>query len=119
MKQLTLRRSRDGRILASCLVDEDAQTMTFTIDESIKVNSLMPPFQSFFIDRIMKSYFNHDVELSDVCINWKFENDLNGNLTKVIVKDYGKDSFGATRSSEIINTLQWALGRMLDRKEGH
>jgi hypothetical protein len=84
----------------------------------VKVSQNVPPFQTFFVNRILKGFESKDQELvaagklklSDA-LSFAVE-EKDGVISKVTVKNY-RDS---SRLNEILSTINWALTRMLEKK---
>lgn len=111
-----LRRTKDGEILASASIESEKIVITPAVE--IKLSSSIPPFQSFFVNRILKGYQSKDLEASKagnlpateaLQYNVK-END--GFITEVTIVNYRDKS----RLNEILSTATWAFARMLEKK---
>jgi hypothetical protein len=83
----------------------------------MKFNVNTPPFQSFFINRILEGMKNKDKErvergelASDEAIDYNVD-DEDGVIRKIVVNNYRDKE----RLDEIINTATWALARMLEK----
>jgi hypothetical protein len=83
----------------------------------MKFNVNTPPFQSFFINRILEGMKNKDKErvergelASDEVIDYNVD-DEDGVIRKIVVNNYRDKE----RLDEIINTAAWALARMLEK----
>ena len=83
----------------------------------MKFNVNTPPFQSFFINRILEGMKSKDkeyverreIELSNT-INYNVD-DENGLIKKIVINNY-RDM---ERLNEIINTASWVFSRMLEK----
>jgi hypothetical protein len=111
-----LRRSKDGLLIASAFVSPDMLVVVPSSD--VKVSQTVPPFQTFFINRILKGYEAKDQELvssgkmnASDALSYQVE-EKDGIISKVTVKNYRDNS----RLNEIISTINWALTRMLEKK---
>lgn len=111
-----LRRTKDGEVLANASIE--VEKIVITPADKVKLSSSIPPFQSFFVNRILKGYQSKDLESSKA-----------GNLPATEVLQYNvKESDGfiaevtianyrdKARLNEILNTATWAFARMLEKK---
>jgi hypothetical protein len=115
-EQRQLRRSKDGLLIASAFVSPEKLVVVPSSD--VKVSQTVPPFQTFFINRILKGYEAKDNELvssgkmnASDALSYQVE-EKDGIITKVTVKNYRDNS----RLNEIISTVNWAFTRMLEKK---
>ena len=111
-----LRRAKDGLLIASAFVSPEKLVVVPSSD--VKVSQSTPPFQTFFINRILKGYESKDHELvasgkvkQSEILSFNIE-EKEGIISKVTVKNY-RDN---TRLNEILSTINWALIRMLEKK---
>jgi hypothetical protein len=111
-----LRRSKDGLLIASAFVSPEKVVVIPSTD--VKVSQTIPPFQTFFVNRILKGYENKDQELvssgklnQSEALSFVVE-EADGIITKVTVKNYRDTS----RLNEILSTINWAFARMLEKK---
>lgn len=111
-----LRRAKDGLLIASAFLSPDKLVVIPSSD--VKVSQTTPPFQTFFINRILKGYQSKDQELvtsgkmkqSEVL---SFEvGEKDGVIAKVTIRNYGDNM----RLNEILSTINWAFTRMLEKK---
>ena len=112
----SLRRSKDGKLLASAFVSPGQITIVPSSD--VKLTQTTPPFQSFFLNRILKGYESRDLEMaqsgslqSSEVLKYEVA-ESEGHIDKIIVKNYRDKS----RLNEILNTVTWAFSRMLEKK---
>ena len=111
-----LRRAKDGLLIASAFVSPENLVVIPSSD--VKVSQTTPPFQTFFINRILKGFESKDQELvtsgkmkqSDVLSYEVDERD--GFISKVSIRNY-RDNM---RLNEILSTINWAFTRMLEKK---
>ena len=112
----TLRRTKDGMLMANAIISPD--TITIVPASDVKLSQTTPPFQSFFINRILKGYESRDLEMSQAGTLQpsevlKYEvTETDGHIEKITVRNYGDKS----RLNEILNTVNWAFSRMLEKK---
>lgn len=112
VKQL---KTKDNVILANAYAAPESVTIVPVSEMQFNVNT--PPFQSFFINRILGGMKDKDKERvergelkPDEVINYVID-DENGVIRKIIVNNYrDKD-----RLNEIFNTAAWVLARMLEK----
>ncbi|MHB8565968.1 MAG: hypothetical protein ACYC7D_02990 [Nitrososphaerales archaeon] len=111
-----LRRSKDGLVMANAFIAPERVTIVPTSD--VKLAQSTPPFQSFFVNRILKGFESKDTELAQSGLiekNLAFSYDIeevDGNISRVTIKNYREKS----RLNEILNTISWAFSRMLEKK---
>lgn len=111
-----LRRAKDGLLIASAFVSPEKLVVIPSSD--VKVSQTTPPFQTFFINRILKGFESKDQELvtsgkmkqSEVLSYEVDERD--GVISKVSIRNY-RDNM---RLNEILSTINWAFTRMLEKK---
>lgn len=81
----------------------------------------VPPFRSFFIDRILGGMQKGDAEKvrsgslqEHESISYEVDADPGtGRLRRILIKNYGDER----RASEILSTAGWSFARMLEREE--
>lgn len=112
VKQL---KSKENILLANAHTTPDSVTIIPASDMHLNVNT--PPFQSFFITRILEGMKSKDKERidhgeleSDQIIDYRIDDD-NGLIQKIIVNNYRDKE----RLNEIINTASWVFARMLEK----
>ena len=111
-----LRRSKDGLLIASAFVSPEKLVVVPSSD--VRISQTIPPFQTFFVNRILKGYESKDQELvasgklsQSEALSYSVEEE-EGNISKVTVKNYRDKS----RLNEILSTVNWAFTRMLEKK---
>jgi hypothetical protein len=108
-------RTKDNVIMANAYTAPHSVTIVPVIDMKFNVNT--PPFQSFFINRILEGMKNKDkerVERGELASNEVIDynvDDEDGVIRKIVVNNYRDKE----RLDEIINTAAWALARMLEK----
>ncbi len=111
-----LRRSKDGELLGNAFVTSDR--IEIVPSEGIVLPLTTPPFQTFFVNRILKGYETKDKELAqsgklDTRNIIRFEvSEKEGRVLKVSIFNYRENS----RLNEILSTATWAFTRMLEKK---
>jgi hypothetical protein len=111
-----LRRSKDAMLLANAFISADKVDIVPASD--VNLSPVTPPFQSFFLNRILKGYEAKDQQLvesgklrQDKVL--KFEtSESDGRIQKVTVTNYRENA----RLNEILSTATWAFTRMLEKK---
>ena len=81
----------------------------------------VPPFRSFFIDRILGGMQKGDAERvrggslqEHESISYEIDADPGtGRLRRILIKNYGDER----RASEILSTAGWSFSRMLEKEE--
>ncbi|MDA4130657.1 MAG: hypothetical protein OK457_07790 [Thaumarchaeota archaeon] len=111
-----LRRSKDGMLIATAFVTNSKIVVVPSSD--VKLPQTIPPFQTFFVNRILKGYEAKDQELasagklsSSEAMKFTIE-EAEGNISKVTVDNYRDKA----RLNEILSTVNWAFIRMLEKK---
>ena len=111
---IPITRGNQGEVIANAYVTDDQ--VSIVLDESINVDESIPPFKTFFIDRIigeMKKKDNTDANNGSISSDSVIDYILNktgSNIREIIIKNYRQKE----RINEIINTAGWSLSRMLD-----
>lgn len=111
-----LRRAKDGSLIASAFVSERQIAVVPTSD--VRISQTIPPFQTFFVNRILKGYESKDQELvaagklkTTEVLSYQIE-EKDGYISKVVISNYREKS----RLNEILSTINWAFTRMLEKK---
>ncbi|MDE0091614.1 MAG: hypothetical protein OXP12_09780 [Thaumarchaeota archaeon] len=112
--------SGTGRPLAD--VQRTQDRISITIAEGLPgLAEDVPPFRSFFIDRILGGMQKGDAEKvrggslqEHESISYEIDADAGtGRLRRILIKNYGDER----RASEILSTAGWSFSRMLEREE--
>lgn len=113
-KSIPITSGNDGKIIANAFVTPEQ--VEIILGEDMEVGADVPPFKSFFIDRIIGEMKRKDTLDAD---NGKIQKDsiidyvINKNgsdIREIIIKNYKEKE----RVNEIINTAGWSLTRMLE-----
>jgi hypothetical protein len=111
-----LRRAKDAKLIATATVTPEKIVVIPSSD--VRVSQTIPPFQNFFINRIVKGYESKDQELitagklvSENSLKFNVE-ETDGNISKVTIENYREKA----RLNEILNTINWAFTKMLEKK---
>jgi hypothetical protein len=112
-----LKRAKDDFLLANAEISPDA--VVIVPAPGINLNANTPPFNSFFLNRILEGMKNKDAEkvsqgaLSESdALNYKIEEDESGGIIKRIVINKYREK---DRLQEIFNTSAWVFTRMLEK----
>ena len=111
-----LRRAKDGKLIATAVVTPEKIIVVPTSD--VRVSQTIPPFQNFFVNRIVKGYETKDQELVssgklDAQSSLRFGvEESDGTIVKVTIENYREKA----RLNEILNTINWAFTKMLEKK---
>ena len=104
----------DKQIIARAHVTP--KQVSIILDGRVQLSSSMPPFKSFFLDRIIDGMRKKDFADADAgripresVIDCTVNED-NSRLGEIIVRNYREKG----RITEIINTVRWSLTRMLE-----
>lgn len=108
-------KSKDNVLVANVYTIPNAVTVVPASGMQLNVNT--PPFQSFFLNRILEGMKNKDSERvrageiknSDI-IDYKVEEE-DGVIKKITISNYREKE----RLNEIINTVTWVFSRMLEK----
>lgn len=111
-----LRRSKDGLLIATAFITSDKLVVIPSSD--VRVSQSTPPFQTFFINRILNGFESRDKELASMgklgksgVLSYQIE-ERDGLIGKITIENY-RDK---TRLNEILSTVNWAFTRMLEKK---
>lgn len=111
---IPITRSNDGKIIANAYVTPDQ--LSIVLEESMKLNADIPPFKSFFLDRIIgemkrKDYAEADSgKIQKESVIDYIINKNGSDIREIIIKNYRQKE----RVNEIISTAGWSLMRMLE-----
>ena len=109
--------AKDGTILGSISVTED--TITFKPRPEFKFLSSTPPFQSFFIERVLQNMKTTDEQKAvlgelDPTNILEYVVNLDGEEIKdVVIRNYG----GERRLREIQSSFRWSFDKMYDKSK--
>jgi len=113
-KSIPITSGNDGKIIANAFVTPDQ--VEIVLEDDMKIAVDVPPFKSFFIDRIigeMKRKDTLDVDNGKIPKDSIFNYVINKNgsdIREIIIKNYKEKE----RVNEIINTAGWSFTRMLE-----
>ena len=113
-KSIPITNGNDGKVIANAFVSPEQ--VEIIIEEGVGIGADIPPFKSFFLDRIigeMKKKDTRDVDAGKIqkesIIDYVVEKS-GSDLRQIIIKNYKEKE----RVNEIINTAGWSLTRMLE-----
>lgn len=104
----------DGKVIANAYITPDQ--VSIVLEDNMGINADIPPFKSFFIDRIigeMKRKDSAEAENGKIQKESVIDYIINKNgsdIREIIIKNYRQKE----RVNEIINTAGWSLTRMLE-----
>ena len=113
-KSIPITSGNDGKIIANAFVTP--HQVNIILENEMEITTEVPPFKSFFLDRIIGEMKKKDMidaskgkikkdSIIDYVIN------KNGSeIREIIIKNYKEKE----RVNEIINTAGWSLNRMLE-----
>jgi len=113
-KSIPITSGNDGKIIANAFVTPEK--VEIILENGMEIAADVPPFKSFFIDRIIGEMKRKDMVDVD---NGKIQKDsiidyiINKNgsdIREIIIKNYKEKE----RVNEIINTAGWSFTRMLE-----
>ena len=109
-------KSKGGDLLANAYIT--TRSVTIIPASEISLSRRTPPFNSFFVNRILEGMKSLDQEevrngtkSGGGAIDFQIDEDDNSNIVKITVENYGENS----RLEEIINTSNWTFSRMLEQ----
>jgi hypothetical protein len=113
-KSIPITSGNEGKVIANAFVSPEQ--VEIILENDMKIAADIPPFKSFFLDRIIGEMKRKDAIDAD---NGKIQKDsiidyvINKNgsdIREIIIKNYKEKE----RVNEIINTAGWSLTRMLE-----
>ncbi len=113
-KSIPITSGNEGKVIANAFVSPEQ--VEIILENDMKIAADVPPFKSFFLDRIIGEMKRKDTIDAD---NGKIQKDsiidyvINKNgsdIREIIIKNYKEKE----RVNEIINTAGWSLTRMLE-----
>jgi len=112
IKQL---KSKENVLLANAYIAKD--TLTIVPISELKLAQKIPPFQSFFINRILEGMKSKDMERvksgslsNEMVLSYKIEEE-NDTIKSIIIKNYRDKN----RLEEILNACEWVFTRMSEK----
>ena len=111
---IPITKTDDGSIIANAYVTPEKVSIVLENDVGLQIET--PPFQTFFIDRIIGGMKKKDIEESQKGILQKESiidciiNKNGTNIREIIIKNYRQRE----RVNEIINTASWSLSKMIE-----
>ncbi|RMF30623.1 MAG: hypothetical protein D6752_03750 [Candidatus Nitrosothermus koennekii] len=111
MRQL---KSKDDKLLANAYITKD--TITIVPISDLKLSKKIPPFQSFFINRILEGMRSKDEERTkrgEISKNeiLEYRVDEDDYIKSIVIKNYRDKA----RLTEILNACEWVLSRMVEK----
>ena len=115
---IPITKTDDGSIIANAFVTPEKVSIVLEGDVGLQIET--PPFQSFFIDRIIGGMKKKDSEEAEKGMLQKESiidciiNKSGTNIREIIIKNYRQRE----RVNEIINTASWSLSKMIENSKG-
>jgi hypothetical protein len=113
-KSIPITSGNDGKIIANAFVT--SEQVEIILEKDMEIAEDVPPFKSFFIDRIIGEMKRKDMLdadkgriQKDSIINYVI-NKNGSDIREIIIKNYKEKE----RVNEIINTAGWSFTRMLE-----
>ncbi|MEO9296275.1 MAG: hypothetical protein ABI347_11850 [Nitrososphaera sp.] len=111
-----LKRAKDEFVLANAEVA--ANSVTIVPAPGVQLSANTPPFQSFFLNRILEGMKSKDAEKvsqgaikeSDA-LSYRVDEEGGGNIKRIVINNYRDKE----RLQEIFNTSSWVFTRMLEK----
>ena len=111
-----IRRRKDGQLMAVAHISK--ARLVIEPAEDLKLSPDIPPFKSFFVNRILEGMRAKDAETlaqekikSGEVLNYRVD-EKDAVIQKIVIENYREKS----RLNEIMNTVAWAFSRMLEKK---
>ena len=109
-ENIPMKNSSNGRIIANAYLTSDK--LAIILDKDIDLEQTIPPFQSYFLDRVMADMKKKDTTSQDMdqkTIDYTI-NKTGSAMREIIIENYRSHQ----RAMEIINTATWSLNKMLE-----
>ena len=113
-KSIPITNGNNGEVIANAFVTPEQ--VEIILQEGMEISADIPPFKSFFLDRIigeMKKKDTQDANSGKIQKESVIDYVINksgSDLREIIIKNYKEKE----RVNEIINTAGWSLTRMLE-----
>ncbi len=111
-----IRRRKDGQLIAIAQISKS--TLVIVPSKENQLSSEIPPFKSFFVNRILEGMRAKDAEMlaqgkikSGEVLTYRVE-EQDTMINRIVIENYRDKS----RLSEIMNTIVWAFTRMMEKK---
>jgi len=114
---IPITKTDDGSLIANAYVTPEKVSIVLESDVDLQIET--PPFQSFFIDRIIGGMKKKDSEEAEKGMLQKesiidcIVNKRGTNIREIIIKNYRQRE----RADEIINTATWSLSKMIENSK--
>jgi hypothetical protein len=111
-----LRRVRDNLLLANA--DITSVNIKITPVENLSLSINVPPFRTFFLNRIldgMKSKDNEKIERGEIeesyRLDYQVDTDTEGTIRSITISNYRERE----RLQEILSTVTWVMSKMVEK----
>ncbi len=115
-KEVRQLKTKDNILLANAYISSNS--ISIVPVSEVKLYTTTPPFQSFFVNRILKEMRSKDEErvkskeiAEDQVLDYKIEQDESNMIKRIVVYNYRDKE----RLNELINTTTWVFTRMLEK----
>ncbi len=114
---IPITKTDDGSLIANAYVTPEKVSIVLENDIGLQIET--PPFQTFFIDRIIGEMKKKDSEEAEKGMLQKesiidcIVNQSDSNIREIIIKNYRQRE----RVNEIINTASWSLSKMIENSK--
>ncbi len=115
-KEVRQLKTKDNILLANAYISSNS--LSIVPVSEVKLYTTTPPFQSFFVNRILKEMRSKDEErvkskeiAEDQVLDYKIEQDESNMIKRIVVYNYRDKE----RLNELINTTTWVFTRMLEK----
>ncbi len=109
-ESIPMKNPSSGRVIANAYLTPDK--LAIILDEDLDLEQTIPPFQSYFLDRVMADMKKKDATVQDAdqkTIDYTI-NKTGSTMREIIIENYHSHQ----RAMEIINTATWSLNKMLE-----
>ena len=109
-ESIPMKNPSSGRVIANAYLTPDK--LAIILDEDLDLEQTIPPFQSYFLDRVMADMKKKDATVQDVdqkTIDYTI-NKTGSAMREIIIENYRSHQ----RAMEIINTATWSFNKMLE-----
>ena len=115
-----LRKGGSGGVIANAHVAKDQISIDMA-DGTTALSEGIPPFRSFFVEKILEGMRKRDQEDAQngripegAVLSYEVETDGESNIRRIIIRNYRDER----RATELVNTAGWSLTRMLEKIGG-
>ncbi len=113
-ESIPMKNPSNGRVIANAYLTPDR--LAIILDKDLNLEQTVPPFQSYFLDRVMADMKKKDATAQGIdqkTIDYTI-NKTGSAMREIIIENYRNHQ----RAMEIINTATWSLNKMLEKTSG-